>query len=81
MVTPGSVEPDPLVAAEGAQAEFAAHRQVGGTDLVARKHDACKVDAELSGGGARRLEIGAKGLGTAAIFQAIEMRECMGADL
>src|SRR6266545_1734204 len=50
-------------------------------DLVARKHDARKLDPKTPSGGARSLEIGAKGLDIAPLLQAIEMRERMRADL
>jgi hypothetical protein len=52
-----------------------------GTDLVARKYDTCKADPKMSRGGPRRLEIGAKRVSTAALLQAIEMREGMRTDL
>src|SRR3954453_21473341 len=80
-IATGSVKPGLLVTSEGTQAEFAADGQMAGTDLVARKYDACKADPEMSRGDARRLEIGAKGVSTAALLQAIEMREGMGTDL
>ena len=76
-----AVEPNALIAAERAQAEFAADRQMSRMDLVARKHDARKLDPERSSSGARSLEIGAKGFHVAPVFQAIEMREGMRADL
>src|SRR3954471_16293364 len=80
-IATGSVKPGLLVASEGTQAEFAADGQVDGADLVAWKYDACKADPEMSRSDARRLEIGAKGVSTAALLQAIEMREGMSADL
>src|SRR6266516_3845273 len=75
----GPVEPNALVSAESPQTEFPTDRQMG--DLVARKRDACKFDPECPGGAPRGLEIGAKGLNVASLFQAIEMREGVRADL
>ncbi|MEA2970306.1 MAG: hypothetical protein QOE78_3567 [Alphaproteobacteria bacterium] len=80
-IATGSVKPGLLVTSEGTQAEFAADGQMHRTDLVARKYDACKADPEMSCGDARRLEVGAKGVSTAALLQAIEMREGMSTDL
>src|SRR5690349_1575267 len=51
-----------------------------GIDLVARKHDACKLDPETRGSCVRRLEVGAKRLDVASLLQAIEMREGMRSD-
>src|SRR5262249_11190668 len=76
-----AVEPNAFVAAKGAQAKFATHRQVSCIELVARKYDACKLDPETGGGGPRSLEVGAKGLNISPLFQAVEMREGMRADL
>src|SRR5262245_13633954 len=75
------VEPTALVAAKGTQAKFATHRQMRPIDLVARKHDACKLDPETRSDGSRSLEVGAKGLDVASLFQAVEMREGVRADL
>src|SRR5262245_36885170 len=76
-----AVEPDTFVAAKGSQAKFATDRQMGWIDLVARKYDACKLDPETRGGGPRGLEVGAKGLDVSPLFQAVEMREGVRADL
>src|SRR5215470_10886267 len=76
---PCAVEPDAFVAAKGTQAQFATHRQM--SDLVAREHDARELDPETSGGGPRSLEVGPEGRDIAPVFQAVEMREGMGADL
>src|SRR5436309_11834928 len=78
--TAASMEPNAFIAAEGAQAEFATHRQMSRMDLVARKHDACKLDPERLGCGTRGRKISAKGIHSAALFQAIEMREGVCAD-
>src|SRR5690242_15062597 len=78
-LAPCAVEPDAFVAAKGTQAEFATHRQM--SDLVARKHDACELDPETSGDGPRSFEVGPEGRDVAPLFQAVEMREGMGADL
>src|SRR5262249_54815340 len=76
---PPAVEPDAFVAAKGTQAQFATHRQM--SDLIARKHDARELDPETSGGDLRSLEVGPEGRDVAPLFQAVEMREGMGADL
>src|SRR5258707_6125461 len=54
---------------------------MNGMDLVTRKYDACKVDPQSLGRGARGLKIGTKGLRIPSLFQTIEMREGMSADL
>src|SRR5262249_1490943 len=78
-LAPCAVEPDAFVAAKGTQAEFATDRQM--SDLVARKHDACELDPETSGDGPRSFEVGPEGRDVAPLFQAIEMRDGMGADV
>src|SRR5215831_17484768 len=50
-------------------------------DLVARKYDACKLDPETRRGGPCSLEVGAKRLDVSPLFQAVEMREGVRADL
>src|SRR5262249_29605449 len=75
------MEPNVFVATKGTQAKFATDRQMSRSDLIARKHDACKLDPETRGDGPRSLEVGAKGFDVAPLFQAVEMREGMRADL
>src|SRR5262245_10428696 len=76
-----AVEPNTFAAAKGSQAKFARHRQMSRLDLVARKYDACKLDPETRSGGPRGLEVGAKRLDVSPLFQAVEMREGVRADL
>src|SRR6201993_3032954 len=78
-LAPSAVEPDAFVAAKGTQAQFATHPQM--SNLVARKHDACELDPEASGNGPRSFKVGPERRDVASLFQAIEMREGMGADL
>src|SRR5260370_18700320 len=78
-LAPCAVEPNAFVAAKGTQAQFATHRQM--SDLVAREHDACERDPETSGDRPRSSEAGPERRDVAPLFQAIEMREGMGADL
>src|SRR5262249_56533440 len=72
-----AMEPNVFVATKGTQAKFATDRQMSRSDLIARKHDACKLDPETRGDGPRSLEVGAKGFDVAPLFQAVEMREGM----
>src|SRR5262245_37602288 len=51
------------------------------SDLVAWKHDACELDPETSSDRPRSFEVGPEGRDVAPLFQAVEMREGMGADL
>src|SRR5262249_18508560 len=76
-----AVEPNTFVATKGSQAKFATHRQMSRIDLVARKYDACKLDPETRSGGPRGLEVGTKRLDVSPLFQAVEMREGVRADL
>src|SRR5262245_34238406 len=76
-----AVEPNAFVAAKGTQAKFATHRQISRINLVARKYDACKLDPETRRGGPCSLEVCAKRLDVPPLFQAVEMREGVRADL
>src|SRR5947208_2053011 len=66
----GSLEPNALVSAESPQANFPTDRQMSRSNLVARKSDACNLDAERRGGGPRGFEIGAKSRDITSLFQA-----------
>src|SRR5258708_13717551 len=54
---------------------------MNGMEVVTRKYDACTVAPQSLGRGASGLKIGTKGLRIPSLFQTIEMREGMSADL